>query len=202
MKLRSIECPADFRWMGPVITPADLSAVATARQIIAQAQARADTLMAETRLSVKKLQDTVRDDFLREYGRAFRQLLDEWQAERAQIHQNLTQYARQMAVITLQRLGAELSDEQRLDIVLRQILSETVPDIAFTLRVAVGAESLAEVRLQQLFTHPDHAHLAGLRYSIICDPALQSDAVILVGPQGSRISCSFEQLVQQLLLCL
>lgn len=238
MKLRRIDCPADFRWLGPVMTPADLHAVASARQIIDQARARAAEIEQTAQASVKALQLEVREAFLSEYGAAFRQAIDVWQQERLQLQQNISAYAREMAVATLNRLGSGLALQDRLDAVLRLVLSEIVPDTEWQLLVApesvkyvhlrflgqlqtpvlptqvesAGAESADESAGEESSAHAPTDHLstaytpfpqiAGMSLRIEADKTLSGDEVILAGPKGARIRCSFQQLTQQLLLCL
>ena len=159
-----------------------------------------------------------RDAFLSQYGKVFHDAVRQWQDARQDLQNRLSDYARQLAQATLQRLGTELSSSQRLEVVIRQLISETLHDGAVTVHVAPESLNTARSVLQggkspavdeatvqtvvQVSGGIDDLASGFSKYRLVPDASLQSDEVLVIGPQGASIRCSFEQMVHQLLLCL
>lgn len=199
MKLRTIDWPDTLQWTAPLITPDQMDAAATARQVIDQARQRSDEIIAQAQASVDEWEADVRADYLQRYGNEFRQVLTQWAQARAQLQDRLHDHARDVAHATLQRLGLTLDGSQRLNAVIHEVLSVHLPVAQSVLRVAPDRCEEARQQLDQCLSGPAAVHLSGLQFVIEPDTALRGDELVLMGPDGARIRCSFEQIVHQLL---
>ena len=194
MRIRSIDFPADIQWQAPVMQAQDVGAAVQASQLLQLAGERAEQIVMHAQASAESIESQTRESFLASYGEQYHAALNDFLNSRRQVENNLSHYATQVVQTALERLGLVLSDTEKFRAVLAQVLSETLPDTSVCLRVASGFEEQVRESLQA----------GGYQmscFSIQADPSLAADEVIVVGPQGSRISCSFTQLVNQLLLC-
>lgn len=200
MKLRTVSWPEDLHWTTPLVTPADMHAAATAQQVIEQAQQRARSVMRDAEHAVATWEAEVRSQFLADYAKGFHQAVEGWVQARQTMLQSMQKVAQQIAHATLKRLGSALSVSERLQAVIHEVLQSHIPQADCELRVASDRCADVQAHIDAWLAQPAAARLSGIVFHVVADATLREDEVVLMGPDGARIQCSFEQIVRQLLL--
>ena len=195
MRLRTIGYPQAFDWALPVMSPVEVSVAGSAKDLLSLAQSSADELIAAAKDSAQEIRLAEREAFLTQYSNDFRSALGDFVSVRQQLEAGVGRYADEVVRTALKRLGLVLTSDQKLQAVLDQVVAETLPDMNVTLRVAPDFTDRVGEALISKGHNPS-------RFTVQADASLTGDEIILLAPRGSQVSCSFDQLLNQLLFCL
>lgn len=175
------QCTSDLLIPREALAEGDL-----AEKIITRAQARAEVLIDQAR----HLSQTLRENACREFWDRATEQLNHWDRERQLMVTQVEQVATRLTNKVLVKLTGEIPDEQRIAIMLRQLLETTCPSPQVTLR----CHSRFRAAISQWLGEERSSH-----WILQSDDLLDEEALILETDEGD-LRIDWSSATQALLL--
>ncbi len=198
MRIRRLQTIEDVRWVAPVLSPADLRVASSAADYLEIARQQAEQIILDAHESAEALRSELRDAFIAEKSDEFRGFIASCRQTLSTMESHLQSYARDVAHASIQRLDVLLGSDEKLEAALRQVVTGLMPGLDVCLVVPPGCRDHAMQCVQQ---QVDPGLLAGLRLTVQESDKVRSDEVSLKTSDGAQISCSFEDMLSKLLVC-